>query len=296
MVEGITEKKLGDFQEFEGWLDKKHLLDAEVLYRGHAKSTWKLESTLYRHLLTKVDEVHPAMRFPVREYTDVAKRLQAIVETHTDRRFDMKEVEDTFPTAYEGLSFRYAVYLRHHGLPSPLLDWSSSPYVAAYFAFSEAANRIETKNGNGNDESHVAIYVMRPPTHPYKDRVALARMLPGAETGIRYWPNPVKGETRHYDQQSAYTTALQQFGEKKEVYFYSSHEYFLVNFRQELARGTSVTPDIDGSICWRLTIPQHDYHSVLQRLDRMNINAYTLLRTEDALVKTYGLRELRPMP
>ena len=52
MVEGITEKKLGDFQEFEDWLDKLQLLDLEVLYRGHAKSTWKLESTLYRHRLT----------------------------------------------------------------------------------------------------------------------------------------------------------------------------------------------------------------------------------------------------
>ena len=43
MVEGITEKKLGDFQEFEDWLDKLQLLDLEVLYRGHAESTWRLE-------------------------------------------------------------------------------------------------------------------------------------------------------------------------------------------------------------------------------------------------------------
>ena len=290
----ITEKQLVDFQEFEDWLDKQQLLDLEVLYRGHAKSTWELESTLYRHRLTLFDELSPAMRFPVRDYTDVAKRLQAIVETHTDRRFDNTPGCDSFPIPTEPLSFRYAVYLRHHGLPSPLLDWSSSPYVAAYFAFSEPANRIETKNGNGNDESHVAIYVMRPPTYPYKDRVALARMLPGAETGIRYWPNPVKGETRHYDQQSAYTTALQQYGEKNEVYYYSSHKYFLRNFPQEPARGTSVTLDIDGSISWKILIPRHNRVSVLRRLDQMNINAYTLLRTEDALVTTFGLRELRP--
>ena len=292
---GITEKKLGDFQEFEKWLDKKQLLNANVLYRGHADSTWKLESTLYRHRLTLFDASDAAFRVPISDYTDVAKKLHAIVETHTDRRFDIKEVEDPFPTAYEGLSFRYAVYLRHHGLPSPLLDWSSSPYVAAYFAFSEGANRIETKNGNGNDESHVAIYVMRPPTRPYKDQVALAGVLPGAETGIRYWPNPVKGETRHYDQQSAYTTALQQYGEKNDVYYYSSHEYILIHFPQEPPRGTYDDNTIDGTICWKITIPRHNRDSVLQRLDRMNINAYTLLRTDDALVKTYGLRELRRM-
>ena len=207
MVEGITEKKLGDFQEFEDWLDKQQLLDLEVLYRGHAESTWRLESTLYRHRLTLFDAANAAFRFPISDYTDVTKRLQAIVETHTDRRFDNTPGCDSFPIPTEPLSFRYAVYLRHHGLPSPLLDWSSSPYVAAYFAFIDAPNQIETKNGNGNDESHVAIYVMRPPKHPYKDRAAFALVLSGAETGIQYWPNPVKGETRHYDQQSAYTTA-----------------------------------------------------------------------------------------
>ena len=302
MVERIATKQLGDFQKFEEWLDEQQLLDSDVLYRGHADSIWKLESTLYRHRLTLFDKGSLSFNCPISEYTDVAKKLQAIVETHTDRRFNNTPGCASFPTPTESLSFRYAVYLRHHGLPSPLLDWSLSPYVAAYFAFSDAPNRIETKNGNGNDESHVAIYVMRPPTPPYKDRVDGAQFLPGAEAGIRYWPNPVKGETRHYDQQSAYTTAqryIQYPAEKTGVDCYASHEYILRNFPQELAPVTKrVTPGqaIEGSICWKILIPRHNRVSVLRRFDQMNINSYTLLRTEDALVQTYGRRALRHKP
>ena len=39
------------------------------------------------------------------------------------------------------------VYLRHHGFPSPLIDWSYSPYVAAFFAFrDDSAGKPEKRS------------------------------------------------------------------------------------------------------------------------------------------------------
>lgn len=300
IMKGIAEKALSDFQTFEAWLHQERLLDSDVLYRGHGDSTWG-ESTLHRHRRDLFPAAHPALRVPVAGYADAARNLQAIVETHTNKNFSnvAKSEDGPFPID-TGLSFPYAVYLRHHGFASPLLDWSLSPYVAAYFAFRDIVARKGTRNRHEGDEPRVAIYVMRPPKYPYMDYAAGKGVLPGEETGIRYWPTPVKGETRHYNQQSAYTTAMYYSRDEGSdpTYYYVSHEYLLRNFPQELAPGTNyVTHDnaIDGEICWKLTLPCHERDDVLQRLDRMNLNAYTLFRTEDALVKTYGERELRRM-
>lgn len=88
----------------------------KFIFRGHRDSAWRLESTLDRQFA----------HLNVLERTSNLKRLlQAFAEelSGIDGRDVIKESE------------RLELIGRHHGLPTTVLDWSKSPYVAAYFAF-----------------------------------------------------------------------------------------------------------------------------------------------------------------
>src|SRR5690606_2110705 len=91
--------------------------------------------------------------------------VKAQVETLTSRRWERLPTFDdllNFSRSYDSLqadglpAYDFLVYLRHHGFPSPLLDWTRSPYVSAFFAFRQART------------SRVAIYVYQEAPRGFK--------------------------------------------------------------------------------------------------------------------------------
>jgi hypothetical protein len=150
------ESREGNWQEFEIWLQelKDRNYRRGLIFRGQADSEWRLETTLERNgqsIMPIADYYNLIVRQvgpSVSSFTSMQapsfnenlwKELSARAQYERSIFFD----QAVFPG---GEHFEYVAYLRHHGFPSPLLDWSLSPYVAAFFAFRDAAPKIEKRS------------------------------------------------------------------------------------------------------------------------------------------------------
>lgn len=111
--------------ELGTWADFKELAEnsrLEWIYRGESNSKWDLETTLDRSKITKN---YP--EFEERLYKDFSEGAKF----HLDHEEGPTSMLESFSM------------LQHFGAPSRLLDFTKSPYIAAYFAFENTNDDIE---------------------------------------------------------------------------------------------------------------------------------------------------------
>lgn len=114
---GIWHVELRSWNFFQTYINQKLLPYTKYVFRGQAAAKWKLESTLDRALSGLSTTQRAAMR---------AQHLEEFRLATRGRR-------GTHPPKLESEDDWWAL-CQHHGLATPLLDFTASPYVAAYFA------------------------------------------------------------------------------------------------------------------------------------------------------------------
>lgn len=116
-MEGVAEYELSSWKYFSDFISQEMLNYTDYVYRGHAKSDWLLEPTLDRIIKSPTSLVR---------------------EEHLKKfKFETRGRRGATPPILEDENDWWALG-QHHGLHTPLLDWTESPFVALYFAASVA--------------------------------------------------------------------------------------------------------------------------------------------------------------
>ncbi len=145
-------RKLGD----------RPTIPPSYVFRGQADDAWALQPLLARLLPSGCT---PSRAIDIERR--VAKEFRTDAHLHFTGVHSLAAIQDASPL--DALAF-----MRHYGVPTRLLDWTASPYVAAYFA----ACTEPAKDG--------CIYVVHPSTVNDGDAPA----APPLETFLPYLVDP----------------------------------------------------------------------------------------------------------
>jgi hypothetical protein len=232
--------------EYCSWLELKRDLFAELfgrgpflpdryLFRGMGNADWRLASSFDR-------------RF---SYLDRDQRLRLWEKLIDQWR---RSCEDTgVPDSVVRDDKKLWALGQHYGLPTRLLDWTRSPYVAAFFAFQDWVQRLP------EEFSHVALWAL------HLDNPVWSR-----EMGVEIVTSPALENIRLRNQSGRFTLSRTPFATLEE-------------YVQQSATAPALT---------KVVLPATEAVQALPDLDSMGINSYHLFQDLTGLAEMATMRLL----
>jgi hypothetical protein len=246
-------RALHEFAENEHGMQGKR----DILYRGLPSAEWELKTTLDRFddsewtlggYLSTVDEIVPHFEshFP-RNWQSVG--CEEIEKFCQESRLGLKQIP----------LFPFLVYLRHLGFPSPLLDWTESPWIAAHFS---VAGNVSTTR------AALHVYCVLSLKEEYESEKG---------PNVHFVNIDPKSHIRHFSQQSQYTycTMLHEDGDR----YITDHGSAFASLHEE------------AGVAYKLTFPTSERKLILKELYEYNVNSYTLFQNEEGLASALALKK-----
>ena len=116
-------------------------ITSNVIFRGHAKKKWKLSSRLERAFSLSIPVTHSNGNIVIKKIgkdiwyenvqKDILSKFKFLSKGIAGINLENKNENEIWAIG------------RHNGLITPILDWTVSPYIAAFFAFNEQFQQFE---------------------------------------------------------------------------------------------------------------------------------------------------------
>lgn len=252
VTNGVCTHELDSWKEFSDFIRDEHSNCPALIYRGQANSEWKVRSTLDRLEL----------RFPTKRNYD-----GGVPEFFDHPPVSRTAHLDAFKDAVRGKRGSNSPELnvnewwslaQHHGLATPMLDWTCSPFVALFFAFEEEKYYVSSEQW-AKPEKRI-VYALSSSCIYAKSNDTSSSPAP-----LVFSP---KGDTNYRIVNQA--GLLLKMPEETDL-----ESYVCKNFRKDTT-ATAKPPRSARAILQKIIIPNDDRINCLKFLNKMNINRMSL--------------------
>lgn len=203
-------------------------------YRGQSDSDWTLKTTYHRNVEGSSMDMNKYLTTVMHDVNYHTSAFSSPIDLYNNIEFGTLLGK-----------------LQHHGFPTPLLDWTLSPYVASYFAF---------KNTPLQSPKNVSIFIF--------DIEAWTKQF-GSKTDLLQ-PDPFVSDFVPYA--TGNPRMLRQMGVTTSVNT-ADIEHFILQKGKECSQ----------EFLWRYDIPAYHRNEVMRELNSMGINDMTLFPDFDGL-------------
>jgi len=258
IVQGIREVHVESWEQFCEHIKTRHSFCPALIYRGQGRAEWPIVSKVDR-IESRFAQVPNRLGNTPRVFNcppvDRRTHLRAFKEAARGRR--RQNPPDLTEDQWWALG-------QHHGLSTPLLDWTRSPFVALFFAFEDELLRDEQDR-------------LSKPVNRAVISVSANAICDGDEAEKSEPPRPFSplGETtpRLINQSGVFL----RMPEKCDL-----ESYVKTHFKRECSADMG---EAARCILEKIVIPNAERRACLRYLNKMNINRMTLFPDLDGAAR-----------